>query len=59
MDKKIITACPMCKELIDIPEIDKSKDVVIVCPKCGARIEIDHKPVSDDVLDKLRNFLGE
>ena len=59
MDIKIITACPMCNGLIDIPEIDKSKDTVIVCPRCGARIEIDHKPVSDDILDKLRNFLGE
>ncbi len=59
MDRKIITTCPMCNGLIDISEIDKSKDAVIVCPKCGARIEIDHKPVSDDILDKLRNFLGE
>ena len=54
MNKK--APCPICKELIDIPEIDKSKDVVIVCPKCGARIEIDHKPVSDDILDKLSDI---
>lgn len=59
MNKNITTTCPMCNELINIPEIDKSKDTVIICPKCGAKIKIDHKPVSDDILDKLRNFLGE
>ena len=57
MNKK--ATCPTCGGLIDIPEIDKSKDVVIVCPKCGTKITIDHKPASDDILDKLRRFLGE
>lgn len=56
-----IVSCPICMKPVVYPEdeILAGNNVTIVCPNCGNKITIDHKPVSDDILDKLRRFLGE